>query len=166
MTENETESACLQIQAALTAEPRPRCPEAPADSHGAAFGAGGHPGSCRGSERQQGCADLAGATPGQLQLFLACCSRLLGQTAVKAGGMRIVQKHPHSGDTKEEKDQDDQEWESPRSRYAPSSMNPGLSREHLVPILPTHLRTATPHVWKFLSAHREAPRCLLDVTSP
>ncbi|XP_070332589.1 death-associated protein 1 isoform X3 [Odocoileus virginianus] len=34
--------------------------------------------------------------------------------AVKAGGMRIVQKHPHSGDTKEEKDKDDQEWESPR----------------------------------------------------
>lgn len=49
-----------------------------------------------------------------------------------------------------------------RSRYAPSSMNPGLSREHLVPILPTHLRTATPHVWKFLSAHREAPRELLS----
>ncbi|VTJ77341.1 Hypothetical predicted protein, partial [Marmota monax] len=34
--------------------------------------------------------------------------------AVKAGGMRIVQKHPHAGDTKEEKDKDDQEWESPR----------------------------------------------------
>uniref|UniRef100_A0A8I3PAX5 Death associated protein n=1 Tax=Canis lupus familiaris TaxID=9615 RepID=A0A8I3PAX5_CANLF len=33
--------------------------------------------------------------------------------AVKAGGMRIVQKHPHSGDTKEERDKDDQEWESP-----------------------------------------------------
>lgn len=33
---------------------------------------------------------------------------------VKAGGMRIVQKHPHSGDAKEEKDKDDQEWESPR----------------------------------------------------
>lgn len=33
---------------------------------------------------------------------------------VKAGGMRIVQKHPHSGDTKEERDKDDQEWESPR----------------------------------------------------
>ncbi|XP_070332588.1 death-associated protein 1 isoform X1 [Odocoileus virginianus] len=36
--------------------------------------------------------------------------------AVKAGGMRIVQKHPHSGDTKEEKDKDDQEWESPRQK--------------------------------------------------
>ncbi|XP_031521951.1 death-associated protein 1 isoform X2 [Papio anubis] len=35
--------------------------------------------------------------------------------AVKAGGMRIVQKHPHTGDTKEEKDKDDQEWESPSS---------------------------------------------------
>ncbi|MBZ3888933.1 Death-associated protein 1 [Sciurus carolinensis] len=33
--------------------------------------------------------------------------------AVKAGGMRIVQKHLHAGDTKEEKDKDDQEWESP-----------------------------------------------------
>uniref|UniRef100_A0A671DVS7 Death associated protein n=1 Tax=Rhinolophus ferrumequinum TaxID=59479 RepID=A0A671DVS7_RHIFE len=33
--------------------------------------------------------------------------------AVKAGGMRIVQKHPHSGDTKEEKEKDEQEWESP-----------------------------------------------------
>lgn len=32
---------------------------------------------------------------------------------MKAGGMRIVQKHPHSGDAKEEKDKDDQEWESP-----------------------------------------------------
>ncbi|OXB74179.1 UNVERIFIED_CONTAM: hypothetical protein H355_014562 [Colinus virginianus] len=35
---------------------------------------------------------------------------------VKAGGMRIVQKHPHSSDTKEEKDKDDQDWET--SRYA------------------------------------------------
>ncbi|XP_068933268.1 death-associated protein 1 isoform X2 [Petaurus breviceps papuanus] len=35
--------------------------------------------------------------------------------AVKAGGMRIVQKHPHSGDAKEEKDKDDQEWESTRN---------------------------------------------------
>lgn len=33
--------------------------------------------------------------------------------AVKAGGMRIVQKHPHT-DGKEEKDKDDQEWESAR----------------------------------------------------
>ncbi|XP_039382888.1 death-associated protein 1 isoform X3 [Mauremys reevesii] len=31
---------------------------------------------------------------------------------VKAGGMRIVQKHPHTPDAKEEKDKDDQEWES------------------------------------------------------
>ncbi|XP_038626450.1 death-associated protein 1 isoform X2 [Tachyglossus aculeatus] len=31
---------------------------------------------------------------------------------VKAGGMRIVQKHPHTGEPKEEKDKDDQEWES------------------------------------------------------
>uniref|UniRef100_A0A8V0X699 Death associated protein n=1 Tax=Gallus gallus TaxID=9031 RepID=A0A8V0X699_CHICK len=34
--------------------------------------------------------------------------------AVKAGGMRIVQKHPHSSDTKEEKDKDDQDWETSR----------------------------------------------------
>ncbi|XP_054995962.1 death-associated protein 1 [Sorex araneus] len=33
--------------------------------------------------------------------------------AVKAGGMRIVQKHPHSGDGREDKDKDEQEWESP-----------------------------------------------------
>ncbi|XP_074981554.1 death-associated protein 1 isoform X1 [Caretta caretta] len=32
--------------------------------------------------------------------------------SVKAGGMRIVQKHPHTPDAKEEKDKDDQEWES------------------------------------------------------
>ncbi|XP_044861557.1 death-associated protein 1 isoform X2 [Mauremys mutica] len=35
--------------------------------------------------------------------------------AVKAGGMRIVQKHPHTPDAKEEKDKDDQEWESSRN---------------------------------------------------
>lgn len=34
--------------------------------------------------------------------------------SVKAGGMRIVQKHPHTGDGKEEKDKDEQEWESAR----------------------------------------------------
>jgi hypothetical protein len=34
--------------------------------------------------------------------------------SVKAGGMRIVQKHPHTGDGKEERDKDDQEWESTR----------------------------------------------------
>lgn len=28
--------------------------------------------------------------------------------------MRIVQKHPHSSDTKEEKDKDDQDWETSR----------------------------------------------------
>uniref|UniRef100_A0A8D0DRG0 Death associated protein n=1 Tax=Salvator merianae TaxID=96440 RepID=A0A8D0DRG0_SALMN len=32
--------------------------------------------------------------------------------AVKAGGMRIVQKHPHAVDAKEEKDKDEQDWES------------------------------------------------------
>ncbi|XP_032844971.1 death-associated protein 1 isoform X1 [Tyto alba] len=31
---------------------------------------------------------------------------------VKAGGMRIVQKHPHSSDAKEERDKDDQDWEN------------------------------------------------------
>lgn len=47
-----------------------------------------------------------------------CASTLVTPTsvciAVKAGGMRIVQKHPHTGDGKEEKDKDDQEWESTR----------------------------------------------------
>lgn len=33
---------------------------------------------------------------------------------VKAGGMRIVQKHPHNSDAKEEKDKDDQDWETSR----------------------------------------------------
>ncbi|NWT86117.1 DAP1 protein, partial [Struthidea cinerea] len=32
--------------------------------------------------------------------------------SVKAGGMRIVQKHPHNSDAKEEKDKDDQDWET------------------------------------------------------
>ncbi|OCT76178.1 death-associated protein 1 [Xenopus laevis] len=34
--------------------------------------------------------------------------------AVKAGGMRIVQKHPHSphAETKEDKDKDEENWES------------------------------------------------------
>ncbi|XP_059584582.1 death-associated protein 1 isoform X1 [Alligator mississippiensis] len=31
---------------------------------------------------------------------------------VKAGGMRIVQKHPHTSDSKEDKDKDDQDWET------------------------------------------------------
>ncbi|XP_025071392.1 death-associated protein 1 [Alligator sinensis] len=33
-------------------------------------------------------------------------------TLVKAGGMRIVQKHPHTSDSKEDKDKDDQDWET------------------------------------------------------
>ncbi|XP_025912666.1 death-associated protein 1 isoform X10 [Apteryx rowi] len=40
---------------------------------------------------------------------------------VKAGGMRIVQKHPHNSDAKEEKDKDDQDWETSRQRNAASS---------------------------------------------
>ncbi|EPQ03630.1 Death-associated protein 1 [Myotis brandtii] len=40
--------------------------------------------------------------------------------AVKAGGMRIVQKHPHSGDTKEEKDKDEKEWETEPSPPKPT----------------------------------------------
>ncbi|XP_040288754.1 death-associated protein 1 [Bufo bufo] len=34
--------------------------------------------------------------------------------AVKAGGMRIVQKHPHTphGDSKEDKNQEEENWES------------------------------------------------------
>ncbi|KAJ7423899.1 hypothetical protein WISP_31576 [Willisornis vidua] len=39
--------------------------------------------------------------------------------AVKAGGMRIVQKHPHNSDAKEEKDKDDQDWET-SSFYCPA----------------------------------------------
>ncbi|XP_044937955.1 death-associated protein 1 isoform X2 [Mustela putorius furo] len=50
--------------------------------------------------------------------------------AVKAGGMRIVQKHPHSGDTKEEKDKDDQEWESPSEALSPQTGDTRLL-EHL-----------------------------------
>lgn len=41
------------------------------------------------------------------------------------------------------------------------SMNPGLSREHTVPSPPPHLRTATPPIWKVLSAHLKAPHKLL-----
>ncbi|ELK25882.1 Death-associated protein 1 [Myotis davidii] len=48
---------------------------------------------------------------------------------VKAGGMRIVQKHPHSGDTKEEKDKDEEEWETePRVRES----NEKITRELLL----------------------------------
>ncbi|XP_025912659.1 death-associated protein 1 isoform X3 [Apteryx rowi] len=35
--------------------------------------------------------------------------------------MRIVQKHPHNSDAKEEKDKDDQDWETSRQRNAASS---------------------------------------------
>lgn len=45
--------------------------------------------------------------------------------AVKAGGKRIVQKHPHSGDAKEEKDKEDQEWETP-SFVKPTVMISGV----------------------------------------
>ncbi|XP_014386223.1 PREDICTED: death-associated protein 1-like [Myotis brandtii] len=40
--------------------------------------------------------------------------------AVEAGGMRIVQKHPHFGDTKEEKDKDEEEWETEPSPPKPT----------------------------------------------
>ncbi|CAI5780223.1 death-associated protein 1 [Podarcis muralis] len=33
--------------------------------------------------------------------------------AVKAGGMRIVQKHPHVVETKEEKEKEQEDWETP-----------------------------------------------------
>lgn len=42
-----------------------------------------------------------------------CCVSLIF-VPVKAGGMRIVQKHPHNSDAKEEKDKDDQDWETSR----------------------------------------------------
>uniref|UniRef100_A0A8D0GKA6 Death associated protein n=1 Tax=Sphenodon punctatus TaxID=8508 RepID=A0A8D0GKA6_SPHPU len=40
--------------------------------------------------------------------------------AVKAGGMRIVQKHPHAPETREEKEKDDQDWESGSSPPKPT----------------------------------------------
>lgn len=43
-----------------------------------------------------------------------CCVFLHFFFPVKAGGMRIVQKHPHNSDAKEEKDKDDQDWETSR----------------------------------------------------
>ncbi|KAH0510748.1 Death-associated protein 1 [Microtus ochrogaster] len=51
--------------------------------------------------------------------------------AVKAGGMRIVQKHPHTGDGKEEKDKDEQEWEStspPKPTVYISVLLPGVTK--------------------------------------
>ncbi|XP_016072828.1 PREDICTED: LOW QUALITY PROTEIN: death-associated protein 1 [Miniopterus natalensis] len=45
---------------------------------------------------------------------------------VKAGGMRIVQKHPHTGDTKEEKDKDDEEWETEPSPPKPTVFISGV----------------------------------------
>uniref|UniRef100_A0A670ZG31 Uncharacterized protein n=1 Tax=Pseudonaja textilis TaxID=8673 RepID=A0A670ZG31_PSETE len=44
---------------------------------------------------------------------------------VKAGGVRIVQKHPHIPDTKEDKDKDDQEWESGTSPPKPTLLISG-----------------------------------------
>ncbi|KAF3828782.1 hypothetical protein GH733_004688 [Mirounga leonina] len=67
-----------------------------------------------GNSGQESAAPPGTVTPGKkgshLHALLVPCTAVL-----KAGGMRIVQKHPHSGDTKEEKDKDDQEWESPSS---------------------------------------------------
>ncbi|KAJ1203296.1 hypothetical protein NDU88_007084 [Pleurodeles waltl] len=40
--------------------------------------------------------------------------------AVKAGGMRIVQKHPHTVDSKEEKEKDDEDWETGTSPPKPT----------------------------------------------
>uniref|UniRef100_A0A2R8MRQ5 Death associated protein n=1 Tax=Callithrix jacchus TaxID=9483 RepID=A0A2R8MRQ5_CALJA len=69
--------------------------------------------------------------------------------AVKAGGMRIVQKHPHTGDTKEEKDKDDQEWESPRvTKTFPRRLRRWLTRSRMPPwtsILPREPSTSSSH---------------------
>ncbi|XP_067323649.1 death-associated protein 1 isoform X2 [Anolis sagrei] len=47
--------------------------------------------------------------------------------AVKAGGMRIVQKHPHVPDAKEEKDKDEQQdWESGSSPPKPTVFISGV----------------------------------------
>ncbi|XP_040404136.1 death-associated protein 1 isoform X2 [Cygnus olor] len=46
--------------------------------------------------------------------------------AVKAGGMRIVQKHPHNSDAKEEKDKDDQDWETSRIIQVQEDLESGL----------------------------------------
>nr|XP_020671222.1 death-associated protein 1 [Pogona vitticeps] len=46
--------------------------------------------------------------------------------AVKAGGMRIVQKHPHAADAKEEKDKDEQDWESGTSPPKPTVFISGV----------------------------------------
>uniref|UniRef100_A0A6B2FA15 Death-associated protein 1 n=1 Tax=Bothriechis nubestris TaxID=1766655 RepID=A0A6B2FA15_9SAUR len=46
--------------------------------------------------------------------------------AVKAGGMRIVQKHPHAPDTKEDKDKEDTEWESGTSPPKPTVFISGV----------------------------------------
>lgn len=46
-----------------------------------------------------------------IDLTEVCCVSLIF-ILVKAGGMRIVQKHPHNSDAKEEKDKDDQDWET------------------------------------------------------
>ncbi|GAB0183336.1 death-associated protein 1 [Grus japonensis] len=51
--------------------------------------------------------------------------------AVKAGGMRIVQKHPHNSDAKEEKDKDDQDWETSRWEFS-SFSGGGYQNEQLL----------------------------------
>ncbi|KAM7320691.1 hypothetical protein ACRRTK_019944 [Alexandromys fortis] len=54
--------------------------------------------------------------------------------AVKAGGMRIVQKHPHTGDGKEEKDKDEQEWESARvTKTFPQRLHKWPTRSRMPP---------------------------------
>ncbi|KAH1176864.1 hypothetical protein KIL84_010566 [Mauremys mutica] len=53
--------------------------------------------------------------------------------SVKAGGMRIVQKHPHTPDAKEEKDKDDQEWESSRGNEDPIEDSIDMDDEQEMP---------------------------------
>uniref|UniRef100_A0A096NFC8 Death associated protein n=1 Tax=Papio anubis TaxID=9555 RepID=A0A096NFC8_PAPAN len=87
--------------------------------------------------------------------------------AVKAGGMRIVQKHPHTGDTKEEKDKDDQEWESPRvTKISPRRPRRWLTRSRMPPwtsILPQEPSTSSSHASE-PGPHQPPPRPRLFCT--
>uniref|UniRef100_A0A452VA67 Death-associated protein 1 n=1 Tax=Ursus maritimus TaxID=29073 RepID=A0A452VA67_URSMA len=58
--------------------------------------------------------------------------------------MRIVQKHPHSGDTKEEKDKDDQEWESPSPPKPTVFISGVIARVRATP-LPPQVAHQKPH---------------------
>uniref|UniRef100_A0A8C9FZD9 Uncharacterized protein n=1 Tax=Pavo cristatus TaxID=9049 RepID=A0A8C9FZD9_PAVCR len=56
----------------------------------------------------------------------------LGRKWLETGGMRIVQKHPHSSDTKEEKDKDDQDWETSSYNCTALSLQFAHSKKKLI----------------------------------